>query len=161
MTTTAAEQTGGAGGTAQGWQADSSTSAPPSGPTPAASKGKYDIYTRGLEPDLDGRSETGHERLRQRPDETPLSYFQKLFTPAMVDNTVDCTDCYARTFGTRTTKNRWTNLVHGELLCVIGIIIFMGLVQLPQQRDYWKPESMGFALPIVNYMSFDRFTSPR
>ena len=51
--------------------------------------------------------------------------------------------------------------MHGELLCVIGIIIFMGLVQLPQQRDYWKPESMGFALPIVNYMSFDRFTSPR
>ena len=159
MTTTAAEQTDGAGGTAQGCQADPSTSAPPSGPTPAASKGKYHIYTRGREPDLDGRSEAGHERLRQRSEETPLSYFQKLFTPAIVDNTVDCTDYYARTFGTRTTKKRWTNLMTGELLCVIGIIIFMGLVQLPQQGDYWKPEPKGFSLPIVNYMSYDRFTS--
>ena len=50
----------------------------------------------------------------------------------MVDNTVDCTDYYARNFGTRTTQKRWTNFVAGELLCVIGIIIFMGLVQLPQ-----------------------------
>ena len=77
----------------------------------------------------------------------------------MIQNTVECTDYYARNFGNRTTKKRWSNFMHGELLCVIGIIIFMGLVQLPQQRDYWKPESMGFALPIVNYMSFDRFTS--
>jgi hypothetical protein len=83
----------------------------------------------------------------------------QLFTLAMIEHTVDCTDYYVRNFGNYTTKKRWTDLVPDELLCVIGIVIFMGLVQLPSQRDYWKPESKGITLPIRNYMSYDRFTS--
>ena len=83
----------------------------------------------------------------------------KLFTLAMIEHTVDCTDYYVRTFGNYTTKKRWVDFVPDELLCVIGIVIFMGLVQLPSQRDYWKPESKGITLPIRNYMSYDRFTS--
>ena len=111
----------------------------------------------------------GISRPRHRPlkTDTPLTYFERFITLAMLQWIVKETNDYAtsprvakdvRLGGDTNRKSKlWTPLVVNELLAFIGIVIYMGIVKLPSRRMYWEGRrSLGVSV-IKKTMTRDRF----
>lgn len=64
---------------------------------------------------------------------SPFQYFQDMFTMDLLEDIVYQTNLYARQQDVNTT---FATNIH-ELMVFIGIVIYMGVVQLPNIEDYW------------------------
>ena len=121
--------------------------------------GKYHVRTAGRVPPADGFTAHGHEHLRHRQEATVQDYFSSQITDAMIDLVTECTDHNVENYGCNKWKKSWRKLHRDETLCVLGIVLLMGLVQLPAKHDYWAPEPFGCTIPVKNYMSESRFNA--
>ena len=75
----------------------------------------------------------------------------------MADHVLNCSNNETRDFTTATNKSRWRFFERGELYCLLGIVMFMGLVKLPSKEDYWDSGALGVQTCVPEYMSLRRF----
>lgn len=87
------------------------------------------------------------------PD-SPLRFFELLFTPAMMDKFVAQTNEYAASVH----RNRWKDLTRDTLKLFFGIVLYMGLVRLNQREDYWNDPVSKQAF-VYEKMSLEQFNN--
>ena len=80
-----------------------------------------------------------------------IEYFSELFTDDVIEDIVFQTNLYA----TQNDVNTTFNVSMSEMKKFIGILIYMGIVNLPAINDYWKNDTR--VPQIANVMSRDRF----
>jgi hypothetical protein len=56
-----------------------------------------------------------------------------------------------------TTDNADVNVSWLYSSCLLGIVMFTGLVKLPSKEDYWDSGALGVRTCVPDYMPFDRF----
>lgn len=91
---------------------------------------------------------------------SPLECFQLFFTSTIISILVAQTNLYANT--ERAAKapspsNHWKDVVVDEMLAYLGIHIAMGIVNLPNVRDFWSTEPILQHQWFGSIMSRDRF----
>jgi hypothetical protein len=118
---------------------------------------KYHVRNTGRVPPADGFTAHGHEHLRHRREATVEDYFSSQITDDMIDLVTECTEHNVQNYGCNKWKKSWRKLHRDETLCMLGIVLLMGLVQLPAKHDYWAPEPFGCRIPVKDYMSENRF----
>ena len=138
---------------APNWAQAPGATAAPSGATLPKMDGKYNVRNPGLVPPVDSFTAAGHEHLRHRSDATVNDYFGGQITDRMIDLVTECTEHNVEKHGCDEWKRFWRPLHRNEILCILGIVTFMGLVQLPAKHDYWAPEPFGCTIPVRNYMT--------
>ena len=80
--------------------------------------------------------------------ETPLDFFQLIFTEEMMEQIVTQTNLYAEQFieshelGPHSRVQQWSKETHdiNELRRFLAIIILMGLIQYPQMESHWSSQ---------------------
>jgi hypothetical protein len=98
-----------------------------------------------------------HSRLRGAETKDEAYFFSQQFTDSMAQHVVDSTNKEGREFQCATNAKKWRPMAIGEFFCVLGIGMYMGLVQLPSKEDYWSPGELNVVTPVPEYMSFERF----
>jgi len=159
MPASSAGQTEAAGQSSATWAQAPGATAAPSGATLPRMDGKYHVRKEGFVPPVEHFTAAGHEHLRHREEATVQDYFRGQVTDEMLDLVTDSTNENHRKFAKPFWRRSWRPIVRNELLALIGIVIFMGMVQLPAKHDYWAPEPYGINVPIRNYMSEHRFNA--
>ena len=144
---------------APNWAQAPGATAAPSGAALPKMDGKYNVRNPGLVPPVDSFTAAGHEHLRHRSDATVNDYFGGQITDRMIDLVTECTEHNVEKHGCDEWKRFWRPLHRNEILCILGIVTFMGLVQLPAKHDYWAPEPFGCTIPVRNYMTESRFNA--
>ena len=71
---------------------------------------------------------------------TPFSLFSLFFSQSSIDVIVANTNKYANKIKADKSYFRWFRLSAKEFLAFIGIIIFMGLVEVPTLTEYWNDD---------------------
>ena len=89
-------------------------------------------------------------------DATPLDFFMLVFDDDIFQLLVDQTNLYASQHPP-SDRYPWEDTCVSEMKLFLGIIIMMGLVQLPQMEDYWSTDNLLGAPSIVNGMPINRF----
>lgn len=88
---------------------------------------------------------------------TPLSIFDCFIGEEQVLNIVDNTNSYASLKSAESRQRGWSPVTASEMYVFIATLIYMGLVRLPAQRDYWA-KSQGWPSHICSsYISRTRF----
>lgn len=82
---------------------------------------------------------------------SPFEYFQDMLTMPLLKEIVFQTNLYAKQKDVTTT---FETDVH-ELMVFIGIVIYMGVVQLPRIEDYWSPLTR--VPQVADVMSYKRY----
>ena len=82
---------------------------------------------------------------------SPFEYFQDMFTVDLLEDIVYQTNLYARQRDVNTT---FTTDKH-EIMIFIGIVLYMGVVQLPSIEDYWSTVTR--VPQVADVMSSKRF----
>lgn len=88
-------------------------------------------------------------------DATPLDFFMLLFDD-IFKLIVDQTNLYASQYPP-SDRYPWVDTCISEIKLFLGIIIAMGLHQLPQVEDYWSSDILLKAPGIVDGMPINRF----
>ena len=52
---------------------------------------------------------------------------------------------------------KWTKITVNECRAYLGFAILMGIVRLPEERDYWSQDSYLRYAPIADRIGRDRF----
>ena len=77
-------------------------------------------------------------------DATPESFFHELFTSEVWDLLLDETNRYAQHRIRTTPPSRrgvlanWYDTCREETMAFVGLILMMGILQLPDIKDYWS-----------------------
>jgi hypothetical protein len=80
------------------------------------------------------------------PDAEPMDYFSLFFNDELLDSIVVETNRYARhkiselQRSLRSIWSRWSDVSVPEMKAFLGLIINMGLMPLPDTKDYWFNE---------------------
>jgi hypothetical protein len=80
------------------------------------------------------------------PDAEPMDYFSLLLNDKLLNNIVVETNRYARhkiselQLSPRSIWSRWSDVLVPEMKVFLGLIINMGLMPLPDIKDYWSSE---------------------
>ena len=82
---------------------------------------------------------------------SPFEYFQTMFSMYLLEEIVFQTNLYARQ---RDVTTSFTTDLH-EMMVFVGILCYMGVVQLPSIEDYWA--SMTRVPQVADIMSSKRF----
>lgn len=70
----------------------------------------------------------------------PVDFFKLFFPLESVKQIVTNTEEYAATVRAKRKSMRWFPLTVKELYAISGIILFMGLVDVPTIPDYWNSD---------------------
>jgi hypothetical protein len=97
-------------------------------------------------------------------ENTPKAYFKLFLTENLVQGFVDETNRYAnnstvsKQLSTRSIWSTWKDVTVTEFWCFLAsVIINMGIIGLPNMKDYWSQE-WSYHVPFFNYIfSRDRF----
>jgi Transposase IS4 len=104
-------------------------------------------------PNFLGRK-AGHQNIpphiAQKP--SPASFFFLFMNFDIVEQFVEATNSYAEMIDTK----NWKKLTNKEFLAFVVIIVFMGVVKLPERTMYWQKDSFGQDFP-KEIMSSRRF----
>uniref|UniRef100_A0A1B6LW93 PiggyBac transposable element-derived protein domain-containing protein n=1 Tax=Graphocephala atropunctata TaxID=36148 RepID=A0A1B6LW93_9HEMI len=95
-------------------------------------------------------------------EKSPISFFRLLVDIIFLEGIVKATNNYALELfcgpstvpGSRISK--WKDLSVDELWIFIGLLLHMGIIQMPRLQDYWKQSKL-FISVFPKYMSRDRF----
>jgi hypothetical protein len=80
------------------------------------------------------------------PDAELMDYFSLFFTDELLNNTVIEINRYARhkiselQLSPRSIWSRWSDVSVPKMKAFLGLIINMGLMPLPDIKDYWSSE---------------------
>jgi hypothetical protein len=97
------------------------------------------------------------------PDADAMGYFTLFFNDEFLNNIVIETNRYVRhkiselQLGPRSIWNSWSDVSVLEMKAFIGLIINMGIVLLPDLKDYWSSEWTTQVQFFGDIMSRDRF----
>ena len=99
-------------------------------------------------------------------DAVPYAIFEQLFDIDIVDMLVDETNGYydqqmtkqggIDSLPTHSRFRKFVNVIRGEMKAFIAIVLFMGLVRLPNYKLYWSTHHL-LSLNIASIMPKDRF----
>jgi hypothetical protein len=97
-------------------------------------------------------------------ENTPKDYFKLFLTENLVQGFVDKTNTYAnisivsKQLSPRSIWSTWKDVTVTEFWCFLAtVIINMGIIGLPNMKDYWSRE-WSYHVPFFNYIfSRDRF----
>ena len=87
----------------------------------------------------------------------PLSMFNLYFTDNVIDLVVQETNRYAQQVLTEKGSDRVWSTNAEEVRAYFGFIILMGIVRLPEIRDYWSTNPLLHYAPIADKISRDHF----
>ena len=109
-------------------------------------------------PNFLGRK-TGHHNIPSNVVEQPypILFFFMFLNQEIVRQFLSATNEYAEMVGTKS----WKALEEREFLAFIVIIIFMGVVKLPERAMYWQKDSFGQDFPrdIISARRFEQILS--
>ena len=80
---------------------------------------------------------------RTKREKTPMNVFQSFITTLLLEGIIKESNNYASDKGVK------LDLQLEELMAFIGMNIAMGMMRLPQIRDYWAIDEM-FSTPMVS-----------
>lgn len=93
----------------------------------------------------------------------PFSLYKLFFTDYILDMIVEETNKYAvqcinnSSSSSKRHQQAWQPVTRGEMNTFIGILLIMGVTQLPEIRLYWSKKDMYTNARIKNAMKRDRF----
>ena len=96
-------------------------------------------------------------------DPTPADFFGLFFTPALWTTMKEETNRYAVDWASRHPRTdgshmkAWVDVTVEELKCYLGLRILMGIVKLPEMKDYWSTDPLTRQPTFPANMSRDRF----
>ena len=96
-------------------------------------------------------------------DPTPAECFGLFFTPALWTTMKEETNRYAVDWAARHPRTAgshmkaWVDVTEEELQCYLALRILMGIVRLPEQKDYWSTDPLTRQAAYPANMSRDRF----
>ena len=96
-------------------------------------------------------------------DPTPADCFGLFFTPALWTTMKEETNRYAVDWAARHPRTAgshmkaWVDVTEEELQCYLTLRILMGIVRLPEQKDYWSTDPLTRQPTFPANMSRDRF----
>ncbi|XP_017757888.1 PREDICTED: piggyBac transposable element-derived protein 4-like [Eufriesea mexicana] len=106
----------------------------------------------------------GEELLMEETDcDDPVAIYKLFFTDEILETIVEETNRYAvqcmvnAAYGRRQHQQRWNPVTTSELNTFIGILLIMGVVQVPELRLYWSNKAMYANARIKKAMKRDRF----
>ena len=82
---------------------------------------------------------------------SPFEYFQDMFTVDLLEDIVYQTNLYARQRNVNTTFNTDKH----EMMVFLGVVLYMGVLQLPSIEDYWSTYTR--VAQVADVMSSKRF----
>ena len=94
---------------------------------------------------------------------TPADFFGLFFTPALWTTMKGETNRYAVDWASRHPRTdgshmkAWVDVTVEELKCYLGLRILMGIVKLPEMKDYWSTDPLTRQPTFPANMSRDRF----
>ena len=83
--------------------------------------------------------------------------FMEIFNHEIVDYIVKETNRYARSVMGEVRYEKWETVKREDLYAYFGIMVMMGLVDLPCLQDYWKRDPLIYCPSIAERMARDRF----
>ena len=95
----------------------------------------------------------------------PFALYKLFFTDYILEKVVEETNKYATqcinnsSSSSRMHQQAWQSVTRDEMNTFIGILLIMGVVQLPEIRLYWSTNDMYANARIKNAMKRDRFLS--
>lgn len=88
-------------------------------------------------------------------DPTPMAFVELFYTDEMLDFIVNCTNSYAKE---RLPPSKVQEVSRSEILRFLAIYYYMGIVKLPNKRDYWRNDTSFWPQhSIVQSLSRTRF----
>ena len=90
------------------------------------------------------------------PD-TVREVFMEIFNHEIVDYIVKETNHYARSVMGEVRYEKWKTVKREDLYAYFGIMVMMGLVDLPCLQDYWKRDPLFYCPSIAERKARDRF----
>ncbi|XP_012992049.4 piggyBac transposable element-derived protein 4-like [Esox lucius] len=88
---------------------------------------------------------------------SPLQLFQLFFTTSMLGTLVANTNKYGDLKQQEGRKMHWKHVTMGEMLIYVSLVIYMGLIKVSRQVDYWSKSPL-FRLEFpVSVMTENRF----
>jgi len=110
-----------------------------------------DVEENFAEPDLPDFCEPVGVSGEARSAKSPFECFTLFFTSAVISILVTQTNLYAsqlRSAKVPSPSNRWEDVTTDEMLAYLGLHIAMGIVNLPNIKDFWSTE------PILQHQWF-------
>jgi hypothetical protein len=96
-------------------------------------------------------------------ENTPKDYFKPFLIEKLVQGFADETNTYAnnstvsKQLSPRSIWSTWKDVTVTEFWCFLATVINMGIIGLPNMKDYWSQE-WSYHVPFFNYiLSRDRF----
>ncbi|XP_017795719.1 PREDICTED: piggyBac transposable element-derived protein 4-like [Habropoda laboriosa] len=95
----------------------------------------------------------------------PFALYKLFFTDYILDLIIEETNKYATqcinnsSFSSKMHQQAWQSVTRDEMNTFFGILLIMGVVQLPEIRLYWSNNDMYANARIKNAMRRDRFLS--
>jgi hypothetical protein len=99
---------------------------------------------------IPGRRDTGPRQVDGCA--RPIDFFKLLFTPLILSTFVDATNAYAKGVG----RAEWTDVTVVEFQTFLGLLLYFGVLQLPQRRMAWSKSMFYVPYPSA-VMSGKRF----
>ena len=90
------------------------------------------------------------------PD-TVRGVFELIFDRDFINHIVVETNRYARTIMGEDRYRKWDKVEANDMYAFFGIMIMMGLVELPSLYNYWQRDSLFHCPAIAERMARDRF----
>ena len=92
-----------------------------------------------------------------RDVKTELDFFELFMTDDFIETFVTSTNGYAASTGFRPRGDAWKDVTADDIWVFIGIVIFMGTIDVPIRRSFWDRKSPYFNEFIASKMSCRRF----
>lgn len=89
-----------------------------------------------------------------RKAKTPLDFFKLFFTDAVLELLRD----NLNEFGSRANP-RWTAVTSADLYSFLAVVIYMGIVKVPEMADYWRRQSLfslSFPPSVISRSRFEK-----
>jgi len=95
---------------------------------------------------------------RQAMDaETPLDCLQLFFKDEILTSIIEQTNLYNQQQNNGNDNAKWKDITIEELKAFLGILLAMGLVELPKSHDYWARNTLISVPWFGSVMPRDRF----
>ncbi|XP_067314487.1 piggyBac transposable element-derived protein 2-like [Pseudorasbora parva] len=101
--------------------------------------------------DLDNQALLEYQHFPADFIDTPYNYFSRYFSPLVIKHITYQTNLYA----TQKDVNTTFTTTEDEMMTFIGILLYMGISELPSIDDYWAMETR--VPQVANLMSSKRF----
>jgi hypothetical protein len=131
--------------------------------TSVCTDGWEDVTVRDKKPKAYTFSKDAGPQFHLLPDAEPMDYLSLFFSDELLNNIVVETNRYARQkilelqLTPRSIWSSWSDVSVPEMKAFLGLIINMGLVSLPDIKDYWSSEWITQIQFFGDVMSRDRF----